>query len=367
MFPFPLRLPCASLVPCQAAMFQVPRKSGLSPSCTVRRPQVTSASCLCRQAYGPCLISSFRLAPFAFESPVPAQHGLTTALGSAQFLLWSPCRPLTAMNSALADYLSSEEETGPLGETITGGSILLPPELVFEGDALGCLTCYASSDEDPADKGPSAASAAQAPEPAGATARSDPTDEQAVRQLISAEISRTQAAESLERVLMAREDPVRVALEMIQAERRAAHAPVAPFTRTKVIPAVKPMPRVGVKAMPRIPHPASRTFPKGAQHGYCYVSGPSPDSWTRTPTRTRSGRVPPPQPAAVPAAPRVLGHGRPLTAFFPYPAKALPAAMTPPTTLSAPSQPPPPMPAPVPKSSSSRTARDRRAHAPHRR
>ena len=65
-----------------------------------------------------------------------------------------------------------------------------------------------------------------------------------------------------------------------------------------------------------------------------------------------------------PAATRVLGHGRPLTAFFPYPAKALPAAMTPPTTLSAPSQPPPPMPAPVPKSSSSRTARDRRAHAP---
>ena len=166
---------------------------------------------------------------------------------------------------------------------------------------------------------------------------------------------------------MAREDPVRVALEMIQAERRAARPPVAPFTRTKVVPAVKPMPRVGVKAMPRIPHPDSRTFPKGAQHGYCYVSGPSPDSWTRTPTRTRSGRVPPPQPAAVPAAPRVLGQGRPLTAFFPYPAKALPAAMTPPTTLSAPSQPPPPMPAPVPKSSSSRTARDRRAHAPPRR
>ena len=39
-----------------------------------------------------------------------------------------------------------------------------------------------------------------------------------------------------------------------------------------------------------------------------------------------SGRVPAPQPAAVPAATRVLGHGRPLTAFFPYPAKALPEA-----------------------------------------
>ena len=44
--PFPLPLPCASLVPCQAAMFQVPRRSSPSPSCTVRRPQVTSASCL---------------------------------------------------------------------------------------------------------------------------------------------------------------------------------------------------------------------------------------------------------------------------------------------------------------------------------
>ena len=82
--------------------------------------------------------------------------------------------------------------------------------------------------------------------------------------------------------------------------------PVALSTRTKVIPAVKPMPRVGVKAMPRIPDQASRTFPKGIQHGYSYVSGPSPSSWTRTPTRTRSGRGPAPQPAALPAATRVL-------------------------------------------------------------
>ena len=36
---------------------------------------------------------------------------------------------------------------------------------------------------------------------------------------------------------MAREDPVRVALEVIQAERRAVREPVAPSTRTKVIPA----------------------------------------------------------------------------------------------------------------------------------
>ena len=270
------------------------------------------------------------------------------------------------MDSALAGYLSSDEETpphGPLGEVISGDSILLPPELVFSGDPLGCLTCYASSEEDQTDRGAPAASADQAPAPPGVAAWSDPTDERAVRQLISAHISQTQAAESLERALMAREDPVRVALEEIQAERRAAREPVAPSTRTKVIPAVKPMPRVGVKAMPRIPDQASRTFPKGIQHGYSYVSGPSPSSWTRTPTRTRSGRGPAPQPAAVPAATRVPGHGRPLTAFFPYPAKALPTAMTPPATLSAPSKPPPPMPAPVPKSSSSRTTRDRRAHA----
>ena len=76
------------------------------------------------------------------------------------------------------------------GEIISGESILLPPELVFSGDALGCLTCYASSDEDQTDRGAPAASAAQAPAPPGVTAWSDPTDEQAVRQLISAEMKR---------------------------------------------------------------------------------------------------------------------------------------------------------------------------------
>ena len=44
--------------------FQVPRRSGLL------LPLV-----FCRQAYGPCLSSSFRLAPFALASPAPAQHG----------------------------------------------------------------------------------------------------------------------------------------------------------------------------------------------------------------------------------------------------------------------------------------------------
>ena len=67
------------------------------------------------------------------------------------------------MDSALAGYLSSDEETphhGPLGEVVSGDSILLPPELVFLGDPLGCLTCYASSEEDQTDRGAPAASAA---------------------------------------------------------------------------------------------------------------------------------------------------------------------------------------------------------------
>ena len=64
------------------------------------------------------------------------------------------------------------------------------------GDALGCLTCYASSDEDQTDRDAPAASSAQAPAPPGVTAWSDPADEQAVRQLIDAEISQTQVAES---------------------------------------------------------------------------------------------------------------------------------------------------------------------------
>ena len=85
------------------------------------------------------------------------------------------------MDSALAGYLSSDEETphhGPLGEVVSGDSILLPAELVFSGDPLGCLTCYASSEEDQTDRGAPAASAAQAPAPPGVAAWSDPTDEQ---------------------------------------------------------------------------------------------------------------------------------------------------------------------------------------------
>ena len=89
-----------------------------------------------------------------------------------------PVSSLTVMDSALAGYLSSDEKTpphGPLGEVISGDSILLPPELVFSGDPLGCLTCYASSEEDQTDRGAPAASADQAPAPPGVSAWSDPT------------------------------------------------------------------------------------------------------------------------------------------------------------------------------------------------
>ena len=89
--PFPLGLPCASLVPCQAAMFQVPRRSGLSPSCTVRRPQVTSASCLLppglrswRSPFSPALVLATRATPC----------GLPFSLGSGEVLACPhPLRP----------------------------------------------------------------------------------------------------------------------------------------------------------------------------------------------------------------------------------------------------------------------------------
>ena len=127
-----------------------------------------------RQAYGPpqfflplgpvcACVTSARTAWVSPELLAQLSSCLVLFVGS-----------LTAMDSALAGYRSSDEETGPLGEIITGESILLPPELVFSGDALGCLTCYASSDEDQTDRDAPAASSAQAPAPPGVTAWSDP-------------------------------------------------------------------------------------------------------------------------------------------------------------------------------------------------
>ena len=149
------------------------------------------------------------------------------------------------MDSALAGYRSSDEETGPLGEIITGESILLPPGVGLLGRRPGLPDLLRFKRRGPDRQRCPCCLFSPGTSASRRTAWSDPADEQAVRQLIDAEISQTQAAESLERALMAREDPVRVALEVIQAERRAVREPVAPSTRTKVIPAVKPMPRVG--------------------------------------------------------------------------------------------------------------------------
>ena len=67
------------------------------------QPQSSAASRLlpplvfCRQAYGPCLSSSFHLAPFALASPAPAQHEFlhSSWLSSvlALFSLSAPCPP----------------------------------------------------------------------------------------------------------------------------------------------------------------------------------------------------------------------------------------------------------------------------------
>ena len=69
--PFPLRLPCASLVPC----FRYPAGPASVPLAPCAAPRLLLPLVFCRQAYGPCLSSSFRLAPFALASPAPAQHG----------------------------------------------------------------------------------------------------------------------------------------------------------------------------------------------------------------------------------------------------------------------------------------------------
>ena len=71
--PFPLRLPASRSCPVRPPCFRYPTGPAsvpLTPCTAPRLPLV-----FCRQAYGPCPSSSFRLAPFALASPAPAQHG----------------------------------------------------------------------------------------------------------------------------------------------------------------------------------------------------------------------------------------------------------------------------------------------------
>ena len=61
----PVRRPC----------FRYPAGPASVPLAPCTAPRLLLPLVFCRQAYGPCLSSSFRLAPFALASPAPAQHG----------------------------------------------------------------------------------------------------------------------------------------------------------------------------------------------------------------------------------------------------------------------------------------------------
>ena len=61
----PVRQPC----------FRYPAGPASVPLAPCAAPRLLLPLVFCRQAYGPCLSSSFRLAPFALASPAPAQHG----------------------------------------------------------------------------------------------------------------------------------------------------------------------------------------------------------------------------------------------------------------------------------------------------
>ena len=63
--PCPVRKPC----------FRCPAGPASVPLAPCAAPRLLLPLVFCRQAYGPCLSSSFHLAPFAPASPAPAQHG----------------------------------------------------------------------------------------------------------------------------------------------------------------------------------------------------------------------------------------------------------------------------------------------------
>ena len=168
-------------------------------------------------------------------------------------------------------------------------------------------------------------------------------------------------AQAMELALMQREDCRFLILEEIHAARlsspqaMAAHA--VPFNY--VAPKVKARPR-----LPRVPPPGHRVFPKQAPQGYSFVSGPAPATWSETSGRTRSAAHPA---ASASTSQPLLGQGRPITAFFPFQAKALPITSAPATTSFS-------RPAAPPATSASRAAKSapkqgssRRTHAPHRR
>ena len=83
----PVRQPCFRFHAGPASVPLTPRAA----------PRLLLPLVFCRQAYGPCLSSSFHLAPFALASPAPAQHEFlhSSWLSSvlALFSLSAPCPP----------------------------------------------------------------------------------------------------------------------------------------------------------------------------------------------------------------------------------------------------------------------------------
>ena len=78
----PVRPPC----------FRYPTGPASVPLKPCAAPRLLLPLVFCRQAYGPCPSSSFRLAPFALASPAPAQHEFPHCSWLGSVLAWSPCQ-----------------------------------------------------------------------------------------------------------------------------------------------------------------------------------------------------------------------------------------------------------------------------------
>ena len=73
--PFPFVFLAFRSCPVRRPCFRYPAGPASVPLAPCAAPRLLLPLVFCRQAYGPCLSSSFRLAPFALASPAPTQHG----------------------------------------------------------------------------------------------------------------------------------------------------------------------------------------------------------------------------------------------------------------------------------------------------
>ena len=72
--PFPFLFLAPHSCPVRQPCFRCPAGPASVPLAPCAAPRLLLPLVFCRQAYGPCLSSSFHLAPFALASPAPAQH-----------------------------------------------------------------------------------------------------------------------------------------------------------------------------------------------------------------------------------------------------------------------------------------------------